>query len=116
MGRSVEGLQAVADEYRQDMPDTDERRDRAARTLGLDPAGLPSEATVLARLADFSQEPVAEARLVVGYEGDPLAPSSTLPPPALDRTATGARPGHQIAWAVPRLPGPPGRQVRPGTT
>ncbi|MET7296753.1 hypothetical protein ABZS79_32450 [Streptomyces griseoloalbus] len=73
-GRTAGELQAVADECRQDMPDIDERRDRAARALGLDPAGLPSEATVLARLADLSRGLVAEACLVVGYEDEPLGP------------------------------------------
>ncbi|WP_254397486.1 hypothetical protein [Streptomyces sp. AC558_RSS880] len=73
-GRTAEELQAVADEYRQDMPDIGERRDRAARALGLDRAQLSSEATVLARLVDLSRGPVAEACLVVGNEGDPLDP------------------------------------------
>lgn len=73
-GRTAQELQAVADEYREDMPDIDRRRDRAARALGLDPAGLPSEATVLARLVDLSRGPVATDCLVVGYEGEPLDP------------------------------------------
>ncbi len=73
-GRTAAELQAVAAEYREDMPDLDRRRDRAARALGLDPAGLPSEATALARLAGLSRGPVAAACLVIGYEGDPLGP------------------------------------------
>ncbi|MGW7079766.1 hypothetical protein [Streptomyces sp. NPDC054866] len=73
-GRTAEELQLVADEYRADVPDLDLRRDRAARALGLDPAGLPSEAVALARLVDLSQGPVAAACLIVGYEGDPLDP------------------------------------------
>ncbi|MEV7526506.1 hypothetical protein [Streptomyces sp. NPDC091371] len=73
-GRTAEGLRAVADEYREDLPDLDRRRDRAARALGLDPAGLPSEAAALARLAELSRGPVAAACLVVGYEGEPLDP------------------------------------------
>ncbi|GGP80260.1 hypothetical protein [Streptomyces melanogenes] len=73
-GRTAEELRAVADEYWEDWPDLDQRRDRAARVLGLDPAGLPSEAAVLARLVELSRGPVAEACLVVGYEGDPLDP------------------------------------------
>ncbi|WP_411130033.1 hypothetical protein [Streptomyces sp. x-19] len=73
-GRTAGELQAVADEYREDVPDLDRRRDRAAWALGLDPAGLPSEAAVLARLVELSRGPVAAACLVVGYEGDPLDP------------------------------------------
>ncbi|MCX4679070.1 hypothetical protein OG413_27825 [Streptomyces sp. NBC_01433] len=73
-GRTAEELRAVADDYRQDLPDLDQRRDRAARALGLDPAGLPSEDTVLARLVELARGPVAAACLVLGYEGDPLAP------------------------------------------
>ncbi|MFE2945298.1 hypothetical protein ACFXKG_40685 [Streptomyces sp. NPDC059255] len=73
-GRTAGKLQAVADEYREDMPDLDRRRDRAARALGLDPAGLPSEAAALARLVELSRGPVAAACLGVGYEGDPLDP------------------------------------------
>ncbi|MFG2097213.1 hypothetical protein [Streptomyces sp. NPDC048612] len=73
-GRTARELQAVAGEYRQDVPDLDRRRDLAARALGLDPAGLPSEAAALARLAELSRGPVAAACLVVGYEGDPLDP------------------------------------------
>ncbi|MGW7089003.1 hypothetical protein ACWGH2_36665 [Streptomyces sp. NPDC054871] len=73
-GRTAEELQLVADEYRADVPDLDLRRDRAAWALGLDPAGLPSEAVALARLVDLSQGPVAAACLIVGYEGDPLDP------------------------------------------
>ncbi|MDT0449445.1 hypothetical protein [Streptomyces hesseae] len=73
-GRTAEELQAVADEYREDLPGFDRQRDRAARALGLDPAGLPAEATVLARLVELSRGPVAEACLVVGYECDPLDP------------------------------------------
>ncbi len=71
-GRTAEELLAVADEYREDLPDLDRRRDRAARALGLDPAGLPSEAAALARLMELSGGPVAAACLVVGYEGEPL--------------------------------------------
>ncbi|MER5503174.1 hypothetical protein ABT096_39210 [Streptomyces sp. NPDC002561] len=73
-GRTAGELQVVADEYREDMPDLDRRRDRAARALGLDPAGLPSETAALARLVELSRGPVAAACLVVGYEGDPLDP------------------------------------------
>jgi hypothetical protein len=73
-GRTAEELQRVADEYRDDLPDLDRRRDLAARALGIDPAELPSETTVLARLVELSRGPVAEACLVVGYEGDPLDP------------------------------------------
>nr|WP_237500038.1 hypothetical protein [Streptomyces sp. SID8379] len=72
--RTVEELRAVADAYRKDVPDLDRRRDSAARMLGLDPAGLPSEAAVLARLVELSRGPVASACLVVGYDGDPLDP------------------------------------------
>ncbi|MFJ8866883.1 hypothetical protein ACIRD6_14150 [Streptomyces sp. NPDC102473] len=73
-GRTAGELRAVADEYREDIPDLDRRRDRASRALGLDPAGLPSEAAALARLVELSRGPVAAACLVVGYEGDPLDP------------------------------------------
>lgn len=73
-GRTAEELQAVADEYRDDLPDLERRRERAARALGLDPAGLPSEAAALARLVELSRGPVAKACLVLGYEGDPLDP------------------------------------------
>ncbi|WP_406502947.1 hypothetical protein [Streptomyces sp. NBC_00212] len=73
-GRTAEELRAIADEYREDMPDLDRRRDRAARALGLDPAKLPSEATALARLVELSRGPWAAACLVVGHEGDPLDP------------------------------------------
>ncbi|MEJ8646098.1 hypothetical protein WKI68_42430 [Streptomyces sp. MS1.HAVA.3] len=73
-GRTAEELRVVADEYREDVPDLDLRRDRAARALGLDPAGLPSEAVALARLVELSRGPVATACLVVGYEGEPLDP------------------------------------------
>ncbi|WP_405436255.1 hypothetical protein OG373_05335 [Streptomyces avidinii] len=73
-GRTAEELRAVADEYREDMPDLDRRRDRAARALGLDPAWLPSEAVALARLVELARGPIAAACLVVGYEGDPLDP------------------------------------------
>ncbi|MCA6095543.1 hypothetical protein LE181_25680 [Streptomyces sp. SCA3-4] len=73
-GRTAKELRAVADEYRAGLPDFDWRRDRAARALGLDPAGLPSEATVLTLLVNLSRGPVAAACLVVGYEGDPFDP------------------------------------------
>lgn len=73
-GRTAEELRAVADVYREDLPDLDRRRDRAARALGLDPAGLPSEAAALARLVELSWGPVAAAYIIVGYEGDPLDP------------------------------------------
>ncbi|MFE9845460.1 hypothetical protein [Streptomyces goshikiensis] len=73
-GRTAEELRAVADEYREDVPDLDARRDRAARALGLDPAGLPSEAAVLTRLVDLSRRPMAADWLVLGYEGEPLDP------------------------------------------
>ncbi|WP_106516459.1 hypothetical protein [Streptomyces himastatinicus] len=78
--RTAEELQAVADEYRESWPDLDQRRDRAAQALGLDPAGLPSEATVLARLVELSRGPVATACLVVGCEGDPLDPLFDVAP------------------------------------
>ncbi|MFD0270595.1 hypothetical protein ACFVGY_29130 [Streptomyces sp. NPDC127106] len=73
-GRTAEGLRVVADEYREDRPDFDRRRDRAAQALGLDPAGLPSEAAALTRLVELSRGPVAADCLVVGYDGGPLAP------------------------------------------
>jgi hypothetical protein len=73
-GRTAGELQSLAGEYREDMPDLDGRRDRAARALGLDPAGLPSEAAALDRLVELSRGPVAAACLVVGYEGEPLDP------------------------------------------
>lgn len=73
-GRTAEELRAVADGYREDVPDLDERRHRAAQALGLDPAALPSEATVLARLAELSHGPVATECLVLGYEDEPLDP------------------------------------------
>ncbi|MFF3863675.1 hypothetical protein [Streptomyces sp. NPDC002209] len=73
-GRTAEELQAVADEYRKDLPDLDRRRDLAARALGLDPAELLSEAAALARLVELSRGPVATACLIVGYDGDPLDP------------------------------------------
>ncbi|MFC4516362.1 hypothetical protein [Streptomyces ehimensis] len=73
-GRTAEELRVIADGYREDLPDLDRRRDRAARALGLDPAGLPSETMALARLTELSRGPVAAACLVVGYEGDPLDP------------------------------------------
>ncbi|MGA5069109.1 hypothetical protein ACPB9E_36000 [Streptomyces exfoliatus] len=79
-GRTAEELQSVADEYREDVPDLDRRRDRAAQALGLDPAGLPSEAAALARLVELSQGLVAAACLVVGYEGDPLDPLFSAAP------------------------------------
>ncbi|MER7775095.1 hypothetical protein ABTZ21_08780 [Streptomyces sp. NPDC096191] len=40
-GRTAGEPQAVADEYRENVSDLDQRRDRAARALGLDPADLP---------------------------------------------------------------------------
>ncbi|MFI5764583.1 hypothetical protein ACIA8F_27095 [Streptomyces sp. NPDC051563] len=73
-GRTADELRAVADEYREDVPDLDRRRDRAARALGLDPAGLPPETAVLARLVELSRSPVAATCLVVGREGDLLDP------------------------------------------
>ncbi|MFE7531317.1 hypothetical protein ACFU7Y_37265 [Kitasatospora sp. NPDC057542] len=73
-GRTTEELRAVADGYREDLPDLDERRHRAALALGLDPTVLPSETTALARLAELSRGPVATECLVLGYEGDPLDP------------------------------------------
>lgn len=73
-GRTPEDLRAVADEYRDDLPDLDQRRDLAAWALGIDPAELPSEAAALARLQELSSGPVAEACLVVGSEGAPLDP------------------------------------------
>lgn len=79
-GRTAGELRAVADEYRESWPDLDQRRDRAAQVLGLDPAGLPSEAAVLARLVELSREPVAAACLVVGDEGVPLDPLFDVAP------------------------------------
>ncbi|MEV0173746.1 hypothetical protein AB0I00_21830 [Streptomyces sp. NPDC050803] len=73
-GRTTEALRAVADEYLADLPDFHGQRDRAARALGIDPAGLPSEAAVLSRFAELSRGPVAAACLVVGHEGAPLDP------------------------------------------
>lgn len=73
-GRTDVELRAVADEYREDVPGFDRRRDRAARALGLDPAGLPSAATALARLVEFARGPVSAECLVVGYDSVPLAP------------------------------------------
>ncbi|WP_234362414.1 hypothetical protein [Streptomyces sp. IMTB 1903] len=73
-GRTAEELQAVAAQYREDMPDLYRRRDRAAWALGLDPAGLPSEAEALDRLVNRARGPLATACLVVGYKGDPLDP------------------------------------------
>ncbi|MET9639293.1 hypothetical protein ABZY83_23320 [Streptomyces virginiae] len=80
-GRTPTELQALADEYREGWPDLDRRRDRAARALGLDPAGLPSEAAALARLVELSQGPVAASCLVIGYEGEPLDPLFGTPHP-----------------------------------
>lgn len=79
-GLTAEQLQSVADEYREDVPDLDRRRDRAARALGLDPNGLPSETAALARLVELTQGPVAAACLVVGYEGNPLDPLFSAAP------------------------------------
>lgn len=73
-GRTVEALQAVSDQYRDDLPDLDRRRDLAALALGIDPAELPSEATALARLVELSRGPVAEVCRVVGCEREPLDP------------------------------------------
>jgi hypothetical protein len=73
-GRTAEELRTVADEYRENLPDFDRRRDRAARALGIDPDELPSEATVLARLLQRSGGPEAAACLVIGHEGEPLEP------------------------------------------
>ncbi|MFJ6785556.1 hypothetical protein [Streptomyces yangpuensis] len=64
----------MAVEYWEDVPDLDRRRDRAAKALGIDPAGLPSEERVLARLAGLPRGSIAEACLVVAYEGEPLHP------------------------------------------
>ncbi len=66
-GWTAEELRAVADEYREDVPDLDARRARAARALGLDPAGLT-------RLVDLLRGPMAATCLVLGYEGEPLDP------------------------------------------
>ncbi|MFE3860049.1 hypothetical protein OHU17_33420 [Streptomyces goshikiensis] len=49
------------------MPDLDARRDRAARALGLDPAGLT-------RLVDLLRGLMAATCLVLGYEGETLDP------------------------------------------
>jgi hypothetical protein len=73
-GRTAEELQTVSNEYRDDLPDFDRRRDLAALALGIDPSELPSETTALARLEQLSRGPVAEVCRVVGYEGDPLDP------------------------------------------
>ncbi|WP_308114226.1 hypothetical protein [Streptomyces brasiliscabiei] len=73
-GRTAEALLTAVDEYRQDLPDFDRRRDRAARALGIGPEELPSQATVLARLMERSGGSEAAACLVVGYEGEPLEP------------------------------------------
>ncbi|WP_218009898.1 hypothetical protein [Actinomadura kijaniata] len=73
-GRSAEGIRAAADQYWQDIPDLDQRRDRAARALGLDPARLPCEAMVLDRLVELARGPAAEACLVIYDEGEPLDP------------------------------------------
>ncbi|MFF3013684.1 hypothetical protein [Streptomyces sp. NPDC057939] len=73
-GRTAEELRAVVAEYREDMPDLDQRRDRAASTLGLDPAGLPSETEALERLVELGRGPIAATCLVVGYGDDPLDP------------------------------------------
>ncbi|MFJ5833656.1 hypothetical protein [Streptomyces sp. NPDC093089] len=69
-GRTPEELRSVADELREDLPDLDRRRDRAARALGLDPAALPSETAALARLVRLPRDPVAASCLVVGRDGD----------------------------------------------
>ncbi|GGV71502.1 hypothetical protein GCM10010277_83470 [Streptomyces longisporoflavus] len=53
-GRTAGELRPAADEYREDVPDPDRRRDRAARALGLDPAGLPCEAAALGRFVGLS--------------------------------------------------------------
>lgn len=60
-----------------------ERIERAYRTWCFSPlrhterpAGLPSGATVLARLVVLARGPPAAECLVVGYDGDPLAPPS----------------------------------------
>ncbi|MGW1942467.1 hypothetical protein [Streptomyces goshikiensis] len=66
-GWTAEELRAVADEYREDVPDLDARRDRAARALGLDPAGLT-------RLVDLLRGLMAATCLVLGYEGETLDP------------------------------------------
>lgn len=79
-GLTVEELQSVADEYREDVPDLDRRRDRAAQALGLDPNGLPSETAALARLVELTQGPVGAACLIVGHEGDPLDPLFSAAP------------------------------------
>ncbi|MEU1439658.1 hypothetical protein ABZ438_37170 [Streptomyces sp. NPDC005786] len=79
-GRTAAELQAVADEYRADIPDLDRRRDVAARALRLDPAGLPSETEALARLVELSLGPIAQACLVIGYEGNPFDPLFSTPP------------------------------------
>ena len=81
-GRADGEVRTGADEYREDVPAFDERRDRAARALGLDSAGLPSAATALARLVELARGPVAAECLVAGCDGDPLAPhfdSAPLP-------------------------------------
>ncbi|MEU9731498.1 hypothetical protein [Streptomyces sp. NPDC048002] len=83
-GRTARELRAVADEYRQDIPDLDERRDLAARALGLDPDELPSEAAALARLAELARGPAAAACLVIGYENEPLDPLFDTAPDGSD--------------------------------
>ncbi|WP_433544504.1 hypothetical protein ACQPZG_04865 (plasmid) [Streptomyces sp. CA-294286] len=72
--RTADELRTVAGDYRHNLPDLDQRRDRAAQALGLDPAGLPSEATALARLTELTQGPEAASCLVLGHEGDPFTP------------------------------------------
>ncbi|MFE8017892.1 hypothetical protein ACFU3O_34765 [Streptomyces antibioticus] len=67
-------LEAIENEYRSDLPDLGQRRDRAARALGITPTELPSQATALARFKALSQGPVAKTCRVVGYEGEPFAP------------------------------------------
>ncbi|MET8469055.1 hypothetical protein ABZY90_00345 [Streptomyces sp. NPDC006422] len=84
-GRELTGeeLRAVADEYRQSVPDFDLRRERAMRALGLEAADLPSEAEALARLMEVSRGPEAKGFVVTGADGDPLAALVAAP---ADRT------------------------------
>ncbi|MFI5527619.1 hypothetical protein ACIA8O_03580 [Kitasatospora sp. NPDC051853] len=73
-GGTAEQLRAVAELYREDHPDLDGLRRRAAVAVGLDPASLPSGATVLTRLAERSRGPLAEVCRVLGHQGEPLGP------------------------------------------
>ncbi|WP_406088232.1 hypothetical protein [Streptomyces virginiae] len=108
-GRTARELQAVGDQYREDIPDLDQRRDRAARALGLEPAELPSETAVLARLIELSRGPVAAACLVVGYEAEPLDSLFGVTPLSLTDHLSRPRPNRAVFSAQGRSgPGRPG--------